>query len=147
MGDKELSFMRQVAISTWRCLCPEAKKAAEAKEAEEKKRIENFRQELQKIAGHKVDFDITINGGCLEAVVDDLRFVAYEITAPTEERWTLVTLLGRCPSCGIETISEPVQDLARLGKILEEFVPITHHFCTGKSKDRISKTPSLGDPA
>lgn len=144
MSEKESSFIRQVAIGTWHCFCPEARSASEAREAEEKRRIEGFRRELQKITGYNVDFNITVNGGCLEAIVDDLRFVAYETTSPkTEERCTLVTLLGRCPSCGVETVSEPVPDLARLGKILEEFVPIAYHFCLARPKDSISKILSL----
>ena len=143
MSDKELSFMRQAAIGTWRRFCPIATASGEAKDAEERRRIESFRREMKKIAGYNLDFNITINGGCLETVIDDLRFVAYEMTSPkTGEHWTLATLLGRCPSCGTETISEPVQDLAQLGKILEEFVPIARHFCLNQSIDRINKTSS-----
>jgi hypothetical protein len=143
MSEKEQSFMRQVAIGTWHCFCPEARTASEAREAEAKRRIESFRRELQKIAGYNVDFDITVNGGCLEAVIDDLRFVAYEITSrETQERWTLVTLLGRCPSCGIETISEPIQDLTQLGKMLEKFEPFHQHPCNQTGHER-SSYPSL----
>jgi hypothetical protein len=129
MSEKEQSFMRQVAIGTWRCFCPEARVAGEARDAEEKRRIENFRRELQKIAGYNVDFNITVNGGCLEVIVDDLRFVAYETTSNEEQHRTLVTLLGRCSFCGIETISAPFEDLAGLGKMLEKFAPISNHLC------------------
>jgi hypothetical protein len=140
MREKEPSFMRLVAISTWRCTSPEARIAGEARDAEEERRIESFRQKLQHIAVYNTDFDIVINGGCLEAVIDDLRFIAYEITShKTEEHRTVLTLLGRCPSCGVETVSEPFKDLAGLGKILEEFVPIVHHFCPAPSKTEISK--------
>jgi hypothetical protein len=137
MSEKEQSFMRQVAIGTWRLVCPEARAAGEARDAEERRRIESFRRELQKIAGYNVDFNITVNGGCLETVVDDLRFVAYEITSPErEECWTLVTLLGRCPSCGVETISEPIQDLMQLGKMLEKFEPFHQHPCSQTGNER-----------
>jgi hypothetical protein len=44
--------------------------------------------------------------------------LAAEITSPKKERWTLVTLPGRCPSCDVETMSEPIHDLAGLGKCL-----------------------------
>lgn len=132
--------MRQVAIGTWRCFCPEARVAGEARDAEMKRRIESFHRELQKIAGYNVDFNITINGGCLEAIVDDLRFVAYEMMLPKEEeRSMLVTLLGRCPSCGAETLSEPFFDLVGLGKILDEFVPIAHHYSAGRCQKAASK--------
>jgi hypothetical protein len=135
MSDKEPSFMRLVAISTLHLLCPEAKVASEAREVEEARRIERFRQALKKIAGYNVDFNITVNGGCLEVMVDDLRFVAYEMTSPqTKEQWTMVTLLGRCSACGVETMSEPFCDLVGLGKMLEEFVPIFHHCCHARSK-------------
>lgn len=132
MNDKDSSFMRLAAIGTWHCACPEARAASEAREAEESRRIENFRREMQKIAGYNFDLKITINGGCLEAVVDDLRFAAYEInSSKTEECLTVVTLLGRCSNCGVETMSEPFYDLAGLGKMLEKFEPIPWHYCKG----------------
>lgn len=140
MSEKEQSFMRQVAIGTWRVLCPEARVAGEARDNEEKRRIEIFRRELQRIAGYNVDFNITINGGCLEAIVDDLRLVAYEMTSPkTEERWTMVTLLGRCSVCGVETLSEPFCSLEGLGKMLEKFEPIRWHCC-------YARRPNAKDP-
>jgi hypothetical protein len=130
MSNKEQSFMRTVAISTLDCLCPEAKATREARKAKEMRRMESFRQELQKIAGYNIEINITINGGCLEAVIDDLRFVAYEISSSkAEDHWTVVTLLGRCPSCGVETLSEPFHDLLGLGKMLEEFEPMRLHRC------------------
>jgi len=133
--------MRQVAIGTWRLACPEARAAGEARDAEEKRRVESFHQELQKIAGYNVDFNITVNGGCLEAMVDDLRFISYEMNSSVSgERLTVVTLLGRCPSCGVETISEPVRDLARLGKILEEFVPIYNHYCSRQAQTTVQNS-------
>jgi hypothetical protein len=41
----------------------------------------------------------------------------------------MITLLGRCPSCGVETMSRPFFDLAGLGKMLAEFEPIYGHYC------------------
>jgi hypothetical protein len=130
MSNEGQSFIRQAAISTWHCLCPRAKETKEAKEIEEARRVESFRQELQKIAGSNYDFRITINGGCLEAVIDDLRFVAYETSsAKSKGQLTAVTLLGRCGSCGLETPSKPFYDLAGLGELLERFEPIPWHCC------------------
>src|ERR1044071_7497490 len=106
MSYKEQSFIRTLAIATWRCLNPKPLDAAEARNAEESKRVERFCRELRKIAGENFDIDVTVNGGCLEAIIDDLRFVAYEVTPTGEVHYTVLTVLGRCPSCGVEVISE-----------------------------------------
>lgn len=138
MSKKELSFIRLAAIGTWHCFNQDTRSVWETMDAEEARRVESFRQELRKIVGSKADVDITINGGCLETMIDDLRFVAYEmISAETGEHWTLVTLLGRCPSCGVETMSEPVADLTMLGKMLERFVPIYTHYCHTRPRNTI----------
>jgi len=149
MSDKNQSFMRLVAISTLHSLCSEAKATSKAREAEELRRIKSFRKKLQKIAGDNFDINITTNGGCLEAVIDDLHFVAYEITASkTDEHCPSVTLLGRCPSCGVQTMSEPFEDLLGLAKMLEQFLPIFNHYCLAPSSniDRdissLTKTPT-----
>lgn len=98
--------------------------------AEEARRIEQFRSELCKVVGARDDISFKINGGCIEAEVEDLRFVALEYSIPkTGERVTLVTLLGRCPTCGVETITEPIHNLIGLGKRLERFEPIREHCC------------------
>lgn len=47
----------------------------------------------------------------------------------TREGLTLVTLIGRCPSCGTETISEPFYGLAGPGRMLEAFQPTSGHLC------------------
>lgn len=130
MSDEQLSDLRLAALLSWYYRCPEARAAHEKMKAERRGRIERFRAELVKIFGSKCEMQISINGGCLEAVIEDLRLAAYESIAPlTKEPRTMVSLLGRCASCGVETLSEPVSDLAGLGKILEKFEPIPEHFC------------------
>jgi hypothetical protein len=144
MSEKEWSFIRTAAIFTWHCWSPEARATWKAREAEDARRIESFRRELQKIAGTNADINITTNGGCLEAVIEDLRFVAYEFnSAKTEEPQMVMTLLGRCSECGTETLSEPIFDLTDLGKILEKFVPFRNHDCPSLLKGTLSKIPSL----
>jgi hypothetical protein len=102
-------------------------------EADEARRIERFRLELRKVVGERDDISFRMNGGCVEAAVEDLRFVALEYLAPkTGERVALVTLLGRCPSCGVETITEPIHNLIGLGKRLESFEPIQEHLCCAR---------------
>jgi hypothetical protein len=99
--------------------------------AEEERRIERFRAELCRIVGERDDIGFKVNGGCVEAEVEDLRFVALEYTIPkTRKRMALVTLLGRCPSCGVEAISEPIYNLSGLGERLERFEPIQEHLCS-----------------
>jgi len=130
MSDQQLSFLREAALLSWYYQCPEARAARETTEAERKGRMKRFRAELAKIFGDKCEINISINGGCIEAAIDDLRLVAYEFTVPlTKEPRTMVSLLGRCSSCGVETLSEPFVDLAGLGKSLEKFEPIREHFC------------------
>ena len=129
----EIFELRWVAIFVWhhqRMSGREARLATEQAEAERALRAERFRLELQRIVGERDDISLRINGGCIEAQVDDLRFVAYEIPSHTKpEKLILVSLLGRCSCCGVETMSEPFYNLAGLGKMLERFEPISLHFC------------------
>ena len=93
-------------------------------------RVEQFRAELHTIIGERDDIIFRVNGGCIEAEVEDLRFVGLElISSKPQEHQTVVTLLGRCPSCGVETISEPFFSLGGLGEMLESFQPIYGHSC------------------
>jgi hypothetical protein len=143
MSDEQLSDLRLAALLSWYYWCPEARVASEKTEAERRGRIERFRAELVKIFGAKCDIQISINGGCVEAVIEDLRLVAYEFTVPlTKEPRTMVSLLGRCPTCGAECMSEPIVNLAGLGKQLEKFEPIYEHYCT--ARPRIDKN-KLGE--
>jgi len=127
------SELYSVAIVIWhfqRMELKDAVQAAEAMKAEQMRRVERFSEELQKIVGERDDISFGINGGCVEAEVDGLRFVALEFpTNKKGEYLSLVTLLGRCPSCGVETRSEPVHHLSGLGKMLEKFEPIQWHYC------------------
>lgn len=123
----ERSSLRQIAIMVWRILSPEARNGIEA---EQHQRMERFHAELQRIVGDGFDIRIIVNGGCLEAVIEDLRFVAYEFVIPkNQEPITAVTLLGRCPTCGVETMSKPFFNLEGLGKTLEMFEPTLEHYC------------------
>jgi hypothetical protein len=108
--------------------------------AEEERRIERFRAELRRIVGERDDISFSINGGCVEAEVEDLRFVALEYTVPkTRKRKALVTLLGRCPTCGVEAISEPIYNLAGVGRMLENFEPINEHLCLAQGGETTRK--------
>lgn len=130
MSSEPSSDLRLAAIISWHLWCPEARAARETTEAIQNQRIERFRAELVRIFGDSYDIDIKINGGCVEAVIDDLRFLAYEIIIPkTKEIYTAVSVLGRCPSCGVSTMSKPFSNLAGLGKMLEKFEPTHEHYC------------------
>jgi hypothetical protein len=125
-GGCETEELRMVAIVLWRYqhIEGEGKKKPEAViqevKAREARRIERFRAALCRVVGERDDISFRVNGGCVEAQVEDLRFVALEFTVPkTRERLALVTLLGRCPSCGGETMSEPIYNLTKLGNISE----------------------------
>ena len=108
-----------------------------AAEAEQSRRVKRFRAELHRIVGERDGISFKVNGGCVEAKVEDLRFVALEYTASKKRRgMPLVVLLGRCPSCGVETISEPFYSLAGLGKMLENFEPISAHFCPSRQRSK-----------
>lgn len=132
----ETPGLRMAAIAVWRYQHVEGAGMKEPQaiilevKEEESRRIEQFRAELRRVVGERDDISFRINGGCVEAEVEDLRFVALEYTVPkTRKRMTLVTLLGRCPSCGTETITEPIHNLTGLGKRLEQFEPIKEHCC------------------
>lgn len=143
MSSKCPSELRQLATIVWQIWCPEGKEKNERRGAEQENRIERFRLELQRIIGKGFEINITINGGCIEAVVDDLHFVALEIvSAGSKTPTTLVTLLGRCPQCGVETMSRPFYHLAGLGKLLEEFEPFLYHLCLSH-KSNIKKRENL----
>lgn len=104
--------------------------------ASQQRRVERFREELQKILGDRNDILVRVNGGCVEADVEDIRFVALENqVAGTSEPKMQVTLLGRCPACGAETMSEPFTSFAELGAVLERFRPIYSHFCLSTQVD------------
>jgi hypothetical protein len=132
MSSKEPSQLRIAAILVWRHEHLGERGttlAVEAIKAREEQRIERFRDALQMIF-RGVEISFRINGGCIEAEIEDLRFVALEFPASGEqEPLTVVTLLGRCPSCGVEAMSEPFYELSGLGKMLEKFEPIHWHYC------------------
>jgi hypothetical protein len=133
MSIRESSELRLAAILVWRhehlgergtTLAVEAIKAREAQ------RIERFRDALLMIFRGIDEISFRINGGCIEAEIEDLRFVALEFPASgQQEPLMAVTLLGRCPSCGVEMMSEPFYNLPGLGRMLEEFKPLYQHFC------------------
>jgi hypothetical protein len=105
--------------------------------AEESRRMERFRAELHRIIGKRDDISFRVNGGCVEAEVEDLRFAALEYPASKKRsEMTLVTLLGRCPLCGVETMSEPLYNFAGLGKMLENFEPMREHFCPSRLRSK-----------
>ena len=130
MSSKSSSELRQLAIMIWQIWCPEGKEQRKREAAEQESRIERFRIELQRTIGKGFDISITINGGYVEAVIDNLRFIALELpSSGSQAPLALATLLGRCPSCGVETMSEPFYNLAGLGKMLEKFEPLFSHIC------------------
>lgn len=108
----------------------EARLAAEFAEEKVAQRVERFLAELWGIIGKRDDINVRVNGGCVEAEVEDLHFAALEVPSrkmPGDR--TFVTLLGRCPMCGAEIMSEPIYSLAGLGKMLNKFQPIEAHYC------------------
>jgi hypothetical protein len=125
--------LRTVALLVWNLRHKEGREAWAAMlaaKAEQSRRMERFRAGLRRIVGEREDIVFKLNGGCVEAEVEDLRFAALEYPASKKrEELTLVTLIGRCPSCGIETMSEPFHSLAGLGEMLEKFEPISGHPC------------------
>jgi hypothetical protein len=140
-GEKpELCTAAIVVWHSWRSVETTGKEAWVATlrtKAEQARRIETFRTELHRIVGAREDITLRINGGCVEAEIEDLRFVALEYPATkTEAHPMSVTLLGRCPWCGVETMSEPFYNLAGLGKQLESFVPSHRHFCSLRPRSK-----------
>jgi hypothetical protein len=130
MSDQPPSDLHQLATIAWQIWSQADKEQRRKSAAEQERRRERFRTALQTIIGEEFDISISVNGGCIEATVDDLRFIAFELAASGAEKpETVVTLLGRCPSCGVETMSEPFYNLAGLGKMLEKFEPLFHHIC------------------
>jgi hypothetical protein len=133
MNGESISELCLMAITLWHYQsmgANEARLATEVTVAEQAQRMERFRAELIRIFGDRDDIRLNINGGCVEAAIDDLRFLAYEITVPkTKEIHTMVSLLGRCPSCGVQTMSSPFADLPGFGRALEKFEPTYEHFC------------------
>lgn len=138
MGSNEPSELRMAAILLWRHEHLGERgttSAVEAIKTREEQRIERFRDALQMIFRGMDDISFRINGGCIEAEIDDLRFAALEFPASSkQEPVTTVTLLGRCPSCGAEVMSEPFHCLSKLGKMLEKFEPIRWHYCYREAK-------------
>jgi hypothetical protein len=140
MSEEQLSHLRLAALLSWYYWCPEARAASERTETERRERVERFRSSLVRIFGGKYDFRITVNGGCIETEIEGLRLLAYEVTPSQKtETSTMVTLLGRCPSCGVETMSETFIDLGGLGKQLERFEPIYDHFCLSRQRSATEK--------
>lgn len=140
-GRGETPELRTAAIAVWHFWHMQGKSGGEAwtamleTEAKQSRRLEQFRSELFKIVGEREDICFRLNGGCVEAVVEDLRFISYELTTPRmKEPYMMVSLLGRCACCGTETRSEPVVNLAGLGKLLESFEPAFEHFCPSRKR-------------
>lgn len=145
-GSSETPELRTAAIAVWHYWHMEGKNGREAwaamleTEANQSRRVEQFRAELYKIVGAREDISFRLNGGCVEAVVEDLRFLSYELITPRmKEPCMMVSLLGRCPSCGAETRSEPFSHLAGLGKQLESFEPAYEHFCPSRGRGKSGK--------
>lgn len=133
IGHERTTGLRKAAILVWHHQrTGDGRQAWEAMletEAKQSMRVERFRSELHKIVGERDDIIFMVNGGCIEAEVEDLHFAGLEVTASRGNgEQTLVTLLGRCPSCGALTMSEPFETFGGLGKILEKFQPISEHF-------------------
>lgn len=133
--------LRTAAIAVWHYWRMEGKGGGEAwaatleTEAKQSQRVEQFRAELYRIVGERENVKFRLNGGCVEAVVEDLWFLSYEyITPQIKEPYMMVSLLGRCPSCGVATRSEPIANLAGLGKMLESFKPACEHFCLSQQR-------------
>ena len=136
--------LRTAAIAVWHYWQMEGRSGGEAwaamleTEARHARSVEQFRTELYKIVGERGDISFRLNGGCVEAVVEDLHFLSYEPINPRmKEPYLMVSLLGRCPSCGAEIRSEPIVNLAGLGKQLESFEPAYEHFCPSRERSRI----------
>jgi hypothetical protein len=126
--------LREAAILVWHHQRTgdgrEAWEAMLETEAQQSRRVERFSAGLRRIVGERDDISFRVNGGCVEADVEGLQFAGLEVTGSKErEGQTLVTLLGRCPSCGALTMSEPFDTIGGLGKMLEKFEPISEHFC------------------
>lgn len=133
-GGEGIQGLRETAILVWHHQRTgdgrEAWEAMQETEAELLRRIDRFHSELRSVVGENGDISFRVNGGCVEAEVEGLCFAALEVTASGRQSGqTLVTLLGRCPSCGVLTMSEPFRTLAGLGKMLERFEPVSEHFC------------------
>jgi hypothetical protein len=108
----------------------EAWEAVLETEAEQTRCVERFREELHGLVGNREDISFKVNGGCIEAEVEDLRFIVLDIISSDKKKKAVrIALLGRCPSCGTETASEHVYSLARLGEMLERFEPCNRHIC------------------
>lgn len=136
IGRSETPELRTAAIAIWHYWHMEGKNGSEAwaamleTEARQSRLVDQFRGELFKIVGEREGISFRLNGGCVEAVVEDLHFISYELTTPRmKDPCMMVSLLGRCPSCGTETRSEPIVNLAGLGKQLESFEPAYEHCC------------------
>lgn len=133
MGRREPSELYLAAILLWRNMHfgeRGTSSAVRAIKAREEQRIERFRAALQMIFRETGEIVFRINGACVEAEVEDLRFASLEFPASgKQEPLTVVTLLGRCPSCGVEAMSEPIHSLSELGEMLEKFEPIRWHYC------------------
>jgi hypothetical protein len=113
----------------------EAVEALKATVSEQEQRMARFRARLIDLFGHEREMQIKLNGGCVEAAIEELRFLSYEYRSPrTKELEMVITLLGRCPACGVETMSRPFVDLAGLGKLLVKFEPIFEHGCPTRQK-------------
>lgn len=145
-ASSETPELRTAAIAVWHYWHMKGKNGREAwaamleTEAKQFRRVEQFRAELFKIVGEREDISIRLNGGCVEAVVEDLHFLSYELTTPRmKEPCLMVSLLGRCPSCGVETRSEPFANLGGLGKQLERFEPAYEHLCPSRERGRSGK--------
>ena len=94
-----------------------------------------------KVCDSKCENGVSLNGGCLEAQVADLRLGGYEYNSHLpQEPGTMVSLLGRCISCGAEAMSEPFHDLSGLGKMLERFRPSERHLC---AQAKVHTSPKL----
>jgi hypothetical protein len=135
MSRKESPELRIVAILLWRLEHfgePGTEAAAEAIKARDEQRMERFRDALGMIFRRTDEISFRINGGCIEAKIEGLRFVSLEFPARGNHvPSTAVTLLGRCSSCGAEVMSETIHSLSELGKMLEKFEPIRWHACYG----------------
>jgi len=146
-GSRETPELRTAAIAVWHYWHMDGKNGSEAwaamleTKARQSRLVEQFRAELFKIVGEREGISFKLNGGCVEAVVEDLHFISYELTTPRmKEPCMMVSLLGRCPSCGTETRSEPVVNLAGLGKQLECFEPAYEHFCPSRRQGQSSES-------
>jgi hypothetical protein len=114
--------------------------------SQEQERRKNAERKKRKRKAKKIEEDIDdllpkdAEGFQVERNLDDPTYNVVVVVTDTDgtplrfsyDENDELSLIGECPTCHHETVSEPIGSAASLGEMIERFAPTSSHDCKSK---------------